>query len=341
MRAGVSFKHPGCRHDTTATNPIPRHRAGSASLAASIAFILTHDGGTGAEPAKINSVISEQVKTEESARSSQKRVEQLDDESTKMLADYRQMTAEAKSLASYNTQLATQVTSQQQQIDEMTRQLGEIETTAREVLPMMDKMLATLDQFVQLDVPFLGEERTQSGCATEGSDDARRCVDLGEVSPHRRGLSDRDGIRPHHRVVSRAGRREDRRLPACWPHCPDVSDARRQGNRLLGRRAHGNGRSMTTTPMPSVPASRSPRNKPPPISFLLRFPLPRRLADDAVQTSAGTRGWHWRSVRFSRWVGSLTRRVAAQSEGLAANLDELLEQTRQARQREAKANEEA
>ena len=44
----------------------------------------------------------------------------------------------------------------------MTQQLGEIETTSREVLPMMDKMLATLDQFVKLDVPFLLEERTNA-----------------------------------------------------------------------------------------------------------------------------------------------------------------------------------
>jgi len=131
----------------------------AAALAAACTFALWSAAGFSAEPAKVNAVLSEQVKAEEAARASQKRIEQLDDESTKMLADYRQMTAEASSLKSYNEQLATQVSSQQQQIDEMSRQLGEIETTAREALPMMEKMLATLDQFVKLDVPFLTEER--------------------------------------------------------------------------------------------------------------------------------------------------------------------------------------
>jgi chromosome segregation ATPase len=112
-----------------------------------------------AEPAQVNTVISEQVKTEEAAKASQKRIEQLDEETTKMLADYRQMTAEAQSLKGYNAQLATQVKSQDEQIADMTQQLTEIETTAKEVLPMMDKMLETLAQFVELDVPFLPEER--------------------------------------------------------------------------------------------------------------------------------------------------------------------------------------
>lgn len=128
-------------------------------LASAIAALLTATPAS-TQTAKVNSVISEQVKTEEAARASQKRVEQLDEETTKMLGDYRQMLAESTSLKSYNEQLAAQVKSQDEQVADMTQQLGQIETTSREVLPMMDKMLATLDQFVQLDVPFLIEERT-------------------------------------------------------------------------------------------------------------------------------------------------------------------------------------
>jgi Protein of unknown function (DUF3450) len=136
-----------------------RRTTTAAMLAVAIGALLAASTGS-TQTAKVNTVIGEQVKTEEAARASQKRVEQLDEETTKMLADYRQMLAEATSLKSYNEQLATQVTSQEQQIQEMTQQLGQIETTSREVLPMMDKMLSTLDQFVKLDVPFLIEERS-------------------------------------------------------------------------------------------------------------------------------------------------------------------------------------
>jgi seryl-tRNA synthetase len=129
------------------------------ALALAVAALISTGVGV-AQTAKVNSVISEQVKTEEAAKASQKRVEALDEEATKMLSDYRQMLAETTSLKSYNAQLATQVQSQEQQVQEMTQQLTQIETTSREVLPMMDKMLATLDQFVKLDMPFLLEERT-------------------------------------------------------------------------------------------------------------------------------------------------------------------------------------
>jgi hypothetical protein len=108
---------------------------------------------------KIDTVINEQVKTEEAAQASQKRVAQLDEEATKMLSEYRQMIGETQSLKVYNQQLSAQVKSQQEEIDTMTRQLGEIETTSREVLPMMQKMVSTLEQFIALDIPFLPEER--------------------------------------------------------------------------------------------------------------------------------------------------------------------------------------
>jgi predicted RNase H-like nuclease (RuvC/YqgF family) len=117
-------------------------------------------GSALAQTAGVDSVIGEQVKAEEAAQASQKRVAQLDDESTKMLSEYRQMNAEAQSLTSYNQQLAEQVRSQSTEVETMTRQLAEIEVTSREVMPMMQRMLATLEQFVALDLPFLVEERT-------------------------------------------------------------------------------------------------------------------------------------------------------------------------------------
>lgn len=124
---------------------------GSAMLIAALAWA--------ADPEKVKAAISEQVKTEQAAAATQKRIEQLDDETTKASADYRQMLAEAQSLKSYNDQLAGQVKSQQDQIQDVTRQLEEIQTTSREVLPMMTKMLDTLTQFVRLDMPFLPDER--------------------------------------------------------------------------------------------------------------------------------------------------------------------------------------
>ncbi len=130
------------------------------ALALALATALGAATLAAAQTGQIDTVIQEQVRTEQAAIASQNKIAQLDDESSKMLAEYRQITAEAASLKSYNDQLAVQVKSQDDELKAMTRQLEEIATTSREVLPMMHKMLATLEQFVALDVPFLPEERS-------------------------------------------------------------------------------------------------------------------------------------------------------------------------------------
>jgi hypothetical protein len=112
-----------------------------------------------AQADKVNAVIGEQLRTEQAAQASQKRVDSLDSEASGMLSEYRQANAEIGGLKAYNDQLAEQVKSQEAEMAAMSRQLVEIETTSREALPMMQKMVATLEDFVKLDIPFLPEER--------------------------------------------------------------------------------------------------------------------------------------------------------------------------------------
>jgi len=108
---------------------------------------------------KVKTAVSEQTKAEQAGAASQKKIEQLDDENSKMLVEYRAAIQEAESLKKYNDELAVQVKSQQDQLGTMNQQLEQIATTSRDVLPMMNKMLDTLDEFVKLDLPFLPEER--------------------------------------------------------------------------------------------------------------------------------------------------------------------------------------
>ena len=104
-------------------------------------------------------LVKEQVATDDAAVASQARITALSDETRDMLLEYRQYLRETQSLRDYSTQLAAQVESQKAEIEFMKQQLVEIETTAREVLPLMEKMVGTLERFVKLDLPFQLEER--------------------------------------------------------------------------------------------------------------------------------------------------------------------------------------
>jgi hypothetical protein len=114
-----------------------------------------------AQATKLERTIDAQIGVDREARASQERVDQLDDETQKLLSEYRRAIADAESYGTYARQLETQVQSQRDEMAEMDRQLAEIETTSREVLPLMQNMLDTLEQFVALDVPFLADERTK------------------------------------------------------------------------------------------------------------------------------------------------------------------------------------
>jgi hypothetical protein len=103
--------------------------------------------------------IETQVKTDIAAQESQKQVDNLADETTQMLAEYRNVLAQTESLRAYNDQLDTLVASQKKELDSISQQLNNIETTQRDIVPLMIKMIEVMAQFVELDIPFLPEER--------------------------------------------------------------------------------------------------------------------------------------------------------------------------------------
>jgi hypothetical protein len=118
-------------------------------------------GHTSADAADVEQVMNEQLAANREAAAVQGRVNQLSDETKEMLAKYRQALTDIQSFERYNEQIEAQVTSQNNEIAHIQAQLDDIEVTARDVLPLMKKMVDTLEQFVALDVPFLQEERSK------------------------------------------------------------------------------------------------------------------------------------------------------------------------------------
>jgi hypothetical protein len=90
---------------------------------------------------------------------SQKRVDKLADEKQGMADDYRNTLRESDSLKLYIEQLRSQLKSQQDEMDSIRGEQRSIAQTNVEILPLMQDMLGTLGQFVELDVPFLLDER--------------------------------------------------------------------------------------------------------------------------------------------------------------------------------------
>lgn len=109
----------------------------------------------------LEKAIETQVKTDVAAQNSQKQVDSLANETVDMLTDYRETLRQTESLRAYNEQLNTLVVSQKGELESMDVQLRNIESTQRDIVPLMLKMIETMASFVELDTPFLPEERQQ------------------------------------------------------------------------------------------------------------------------------------------------------------------------------------
>lgn len=108
----------------------------------------------------LGSSMSTQKRMDVAAKNSQERINKLDDEAQSLLTEYRYVTRETTSLKRYNQQLERQINSQLEEIESIKSQLDQINDVSREVVPMMLRMVDTLDQFIALDMPFLTKERT-------------------------------------------------------------------------------------------------------------------------------------------------------------------------------------
>ncbi|MGQ0700228.1 MAG: DUF3450 domain-containing protein [Panacagrimonas sp.] len=95
------------------------------------------------------------------ARTSQQRVDSLDDQTKSMLERYRAASWQAQQLTVYAKQLGELVSAQEGERSSIERQITEMERTERELLPLMLRMVEGLEKFIALDLPFLATERRE------------------------------------------------------------------------------------------------------------------------------------------------------------------------------------
>ena len=111
--------------------------------------------------AQLQSAISASQQTAADTAQSQARIDQLDDETARLLQDYRAELKQLDQLKRYNESLRKQVTSQDEEISSLSLQIDAISGLQRSVIPLMEDMLVSLEQFVAADTPFLEDERSR------------------------------------------------------------------------------------------------------------------------------------------------------------------------------------
>jgi Protein of unknown function (DUF3450) len=125
-----------------------------------LALLLSGSGGTPVRAAEnANEAAGADAGKIGRAEQTQKDEDKLDDQERRMFQRFRQAFREAATLKLYNRHLQEVIDSQKKEEASLHRQIKEIEVTRRELVPLMYRMLDSLEAFVQLDLPFLQDER--------------------------------------------------------------------------------------------------------------------------------------------------------------------------------------
>lgn len=125
-----------------------------------VAYICTAVA-VGADAATLDKSVAVESKAQHEAVQSQAKVDRLSDQTAQLAARYKTLLSKVDNLRAYDDQVDKLVASQKQKARSLEHQMANIDVTEQQILPFIQRMLDTLDNFVKLDIPFLPDERRQ------------------------------------------------------------------------------------------------------------------------------------------------------------------------------------
>lgn len=107
----------------------------------------------------VDETIQKQSSAIESLQVAQEKIDKLDAESKKLTNEYKDTVVEYEILNRYDNQLQKITESQAEEIKNLVDQIDSLDETNKYVLPLLERMVFTLRDLIELDIPFLLDER--------------------------------------------------------------------------------------------------------------------------------------------------------------------------------------
>lgn len=108
---------------------------------------------------KLNQVVEEQMQNHQKGADSQEKVTSLAEETEDIINDYEIILRQIENTRSHNRQVRKLIDDQTAEMSSIRTQIVEVKKTSKDILPLMLEMIASLEKFISLDVPFLLKER--------------------------------------------------------------------------------------------------------------------------------------------------------------------------------------
>ena len=134
---------------------------GSKLVASGAAFAAALCSASRVAPADLAALLDTSAAAIEIAQSSQKKIDAVVQETENLESQYKQVLKQLDGLEVYNQYTERQIANQELELARLAQSIDDIGTVERQIMPLMIRMLDALGQFIELDVPFLKDERQQ------------------------------------------------------------------------------------------------------------------------------------------------------------------------------------
>lgn len=114
-----------------------------------------------ASGATLNDIFGVGERINQNARATQSKIDALTEETRALYNEYKIVLKEIEGLRVYNSQLERQIASQEREMSQLSASINRVTVIQRQITPLMMRMIDSLEQFVDLDLPFLLDERRE------------------------------------------------------------------------------------------------------------------------------------------------------------------------------------
>jgi hypothetical protein len=128
-----------------------------ASAAAAAMVVVA--GSVFAQSATVDQVLEADLRRLQLAQESQERINQVVEGTRSLADDYRAINKEIDGLKVYNRLMTAQTNGQQATLDDLALSMQQVDMINRQIFPLMERMIDGIEQSINLDIPFLMEER--------------------------------------------------------------------------------------------------------------------------------------------------------------------------------------
>lgn len=136
-----------------------KHRVRTVVLSAVVAAGSLSIGTAAIGQTTLDEVLQEGISTNVLAQESQERINEMVNDTDKLIGQYKNVLKTVDGLKVYNAQMERSIERQMQAMEELTENIKNVTDVKRQVEPLLDRMIDGLEQFIRNDLPFQMETR--------------------------------------------------------------------------------------------------------------------------------------------------------------------------------------